>query len=51
MAYPQATIYHRDGTGMQPTRYEDTEHYAVTRAFLQDPAGMLERSFAEEDFT
>jgi hypothetical protein len=29
-------------------RYEDTEHYAVTKEFLADPARMLERLFADD---
>jgi predicted ATPase len=36
-------------TGIKQTRYEETEHYAVTRAFLQDPAGRLRKLFAELD--
>jgi predicted ATPase len=47
LAYPKATIFLLDREGIHPTRYEDTEHYAVTRAFLQDPAGRLRKLFAE----
>ena len=49
LAYPGATIFHLDRTGIRQTRYEETEHYAVTRAFLQDPAGRLRILFAESD--
>ena len=49
LAYPEASILLLDGSGIHPTRYEDTEHYAVTRAFLQDPAGRLRQLFAESD--
>lgn len=49
MAYPDATILLLDRTGIHPTRYEDTEHFAVTRAFLQDPATRLRSLFEEED--
>lgn len=49
LAYPGATIYLLDGSGISKVRYEDTEHYAVTRAFLQNPAAMLQRIFAEVD--
>jgi predicted ATPase len=49
LAYPKASILLLDGSGIHPTRYEDTEHYAVTRAFLQDPAGRLRQLFAEGD--
>lgn len=34
LAYPNATIYLFDGSGITETAYEDTEHYAVTRDFL-----------------
>lgn len=49
LAYPEATIYSLDQEGIRRTRYEDTEHYAVTRAFLQDPAARLRVLFAEAD--
>jgi predicted ATPase len=48
MAYPGATIYLLDRTGFSRVRYEDTEHYAVTREFLADPARMLERLMADD---
>jgi predicted ATPase len=53
MAYPGATIFLLDRSGIHDVRYEDTEHYAVTKAFLQDPAGMLRRIFhdVETDMT
>jgi predicted ATPase len=47
LAYPKAKILLLDRSGLHDVRYEDTEHYAVTKAFLQDPAGMLRRLFAE----
>jgi predicted ATPase len=46
LAYPNATIFLLDQTGIHKTRYEDTQHYAVTRAFLQDPAASLRKLFA-----
>ena len=46
LAYPNATIFLLDHNGIHRTRYEDTEHYAVTRAFLQDPAGRIQKLFA-----
>jgi len=45
MAYPGAKIFLLDRAGIHEVRYEDTEHFAVTKAFLQDPAGMLRRIF------
>ena len=42
MAYPQARIYQLTPEGIAETAYQDTEHYAVTRAFLQNPGKMLD---------
>ena len=41
LAYPNADIYVLSQEGIRKTRYEDTEHYVVTRRFLEDPSGML----------
>lgn len=49
MAYPGATIYALDSHGLEPILYEQTEHYCVTRAFLQDPERMLEQLFADPE--
>lgn len=49
LAYPHARIYLLDQGGLAETRYEDTEHYTTTRHFLNNPAAMLERLFAEEN--
>lgn len=38
MAYPGARIYSLDTSGVHPIAYEETEHYTVTRTFLEDPA-------------
>ncbi len=34
MSYPDALILHCGPTGLQPIRYEDTEHFRITRDFL-----------------
>jgi predicted ATPase len=49
MAYPEARIFMLDQEGIQDVRYEDTEHYAITKAFLQDPGRMLRRIFEDID--
>jgi len=49
MAYPRAKLYLLDQTGFTPTKYKDTEHYAVTKAFLADPARMLEELLADDE--
>ncbi len=47
MAYPGAKIYCLGPDGIQETRYEDTEHYAVTKTFLNDPSRMLREIFRD----
>jgi predicted ATPase len=37
MAYPGALIYRLGTDGMQRVAYEDTEHYTITRDFLNSP--------------
>lgn len=41
MAYPGATIYEINDEGMNAVELEDTEHFSVTRNFLNDPEGFL----------
>ena len=41
MSYPHAKIYSFSDKGIVPIAYEDTEHYRVTRAFLESPARMI----------
>lgn len=41
MAYPDAEIYLLDEEGIRKVRYEETEHFVVTRQFLGDPGRML----------
>jgi predicted ATPase len=48
MAYPNAKLYILDATGFKETRYEETEHFAVTREFLNNPKRMLEELFAAD---
>lgn len=47
LAYPEASIFHLDHRGIHPVLYRDTEHYAVTKAFLDDPERMLRQLFAQ----
>ena len=49
LAYPSATLFLLDRTGIHKTRYEDTEHVAVTKAFLQDPAGRVRELLAASE--
>ena len=43
LAYPDATILVLDDDGIRPVPYEETEHYFLTRRFLNDYKGMLEQ--------
>ncbi len=47
MAYPGALIYQIDKTGVTPVKYEDTEHYEITRAFINNPQPMLDELFSD----
>ncbi len=46
LAYPGATIYHVDSTGLSPVAYDDTEHVQLTRAFLNDRERHVNRLLA-----
>lgn len=41
MAYPNAWIYSFSTKGIERVRYEETEHYRITRDFLANPERML----------
>ena len=47
MAYPEATIYQLDGTGIRQVAYTETEHYLITRGFLANPARTMSAMFDE----
>jgi len=42
LAYPNARIYHFSEDGVEEIDYKDTEHYMVTKGFLDDPERMIE---------
>jgi predicted ATPase len=48
LAYPNAKILLFDGTGITEVAYEDTEHYAVTRDFLNHYPRRLEQLFESD---
>ena len=48
MAYPGACIYQLSEDGIQQVAYRDTEHYQLTRRFLEAPERMIELLFREE---
>ena len=41
MAYPNASLYVLTDNGIKKTKYEDTEHYQVTKEFMNNPAKMI----------
>lgn len=41
MAYPEATIYEVTNDTMQKTALENTEHYSITKQFLNNPKAFL----------
>jgi len=42
MAYPDAYIYSFTDEGIKLVKYEETEHYQITRNFLMNPKRMLD---------
>lgn len=49
MAYPDADIVQITEDGLQPVAYRDTEHYIVTRAFLDNPQCQLDRVLGDAE--
>jgi predicted ATPase len=47
MAYPDAEVWEFSEAGITPVHYADTEHYQVTKRFLNDPDAMLRRLLEE----
>ena len=41
MAFPGAQIYEFTPQGIAPASYRDTQHYQLTRRFLENPDKML----------
>ncbi|MBK5970540.1 hemin importer ATP-binding subunit [Thiorhodovibrio litoralis] len=49
LAYPGATLYQFTGSGIEEVAYRDTEHFLVTKDFLNAPERMLKYLFSEGD--
>ena len=47
MSYPGACIYQLSEAGITQVDYRDTEHYQLTRRFLEAPEQMMELLFQE----
>jgi predicted ATPase len=49
LAYPKAWIYQFSDNGIARVNYEETEHYQITRDFLNRHERMLEILLSAED--
>jgi predicted ATPase len=49
LAYPNARIYHFSESGISQVKYTDTEHYQITKDFLNRHGRMLELLLTAED--
>ncbi len=47
LAYPNADIYLLDEKGMELVEYENTEHYRITKSFLDNPKMYFDMLFEE----
>ena len=47
LAFPNAKIYQLDANGYSEARYEETEHYRVTKEFLVHPERMLKELLSD----
>jgi predicted ATPase len=48
LAYPHAKIVQLDGSGVAEVRYTDTEHFAVTRDFLNNYPRRIEQLLSDD---
>jgi predicted ATPase len=48
LSYPNAKILLFDGAGVTEIAFEDTDHYAVTRDFLNNYPKRIEQLLADE---
>lgn len=48
LCYPKATIFNFDENGITKLHYTETEHYQLTKNFLENPAVYLRHLFSED---
>ena len=48
MALPNATIYQLANDRIERVRYQDTEHYLLTKRFLANPERYMTQLFEDE---
>lgn len=51
LAFPGATLYGLDEGRIAEVKYEDTQHYQITRTFLECPERYLKHLFSDESTT
>lgn len=49
LGYPNAEIISFDQDRLQPIDYQDTDHYQITRRFLENPKRILDELFNDND--
>lgn len=49
LAYPGATIYSCDSDSVQKIAYTDTDHYQISRRFLENHEGYLQQLFNDKE--
>lgn len=49
LTYPGAALFSLDGNEIRQVAYEDTEHFQLTRRFLNNPAGFYRHLFSDPD--
>lgn len=49
MAFPDACLYQLSENGIRQVDYRETEHYCLTKRFLNDPEQMLRYLFSEDE--
>jgi predicted ATPase len=49
LAYPGATIFQFSDAGIRQIAYQDSEHYRVTKDFLNSPERVFRHLFADDD--
>lgn len=49
LAYPNARIIHFDNTGISEMAFEDTEHYGITRDFLNNYPHRLQQLLSDDE--
>jgi predicted ATPase len=48
LAYPGATLYQFEQGGIRQIAYQETEHYLVTKAFLDNPDRTFRNLFEQD---